>query len=122
MTTIKRVHVKQGRRAQQIADSFAFGQMMIKTKLPRCFYTEALEALGEAFEVTGQDSAEPDEYTSERQWQEWACSKYDEGMDLIDGGDRVNRSVDRAVAQQERRKRARKARVQARRDARGQDE
>jgi len=86
---------------------------MTETKLPTCIYMEVLDGLGDAFDV---DDAEPCEFVNEFEWQEWAVYRYEEALDGIDGGHRVSDSVERAIKIQRARRRARRLRVQGRRD------
>lgn len=86
---------------------------MTETKLPTCIYMEVLDGLGDAFDV---DDAEPCEFVSEFEWQEWAVYKYEEALDATDNGRRVNDSVERAIKLQRARRRARRLQVQGRRD------
>jgi hypothetical protein len=81
-------------------------------QLPTSTYMEVLDGMGDAFDVA---ATEPDEFVNEFEWAEWAVYKYEEALDATDNGHRVSDSVERAVKIQEARRRARRTRVQGRR-------
>jgi hypothetical protein len=95
--------------------------MTVTIVIDEARYAEALESIGDAFEVSHDELClKDDEFITVEGWQDWAVQKWEEGLDTADGGHRVSDAVNRAVEQQERGKRARKERVRHSREERAE--